>query len=670
MAGDPAQLTGGYVYDARIVDALRARGWSVEVIGLAGQFPAPDVVARAAFADALAALPAGTRVVVDGLVMGGLPEVIGAHRGRLRMVALVHHLLGDEHGVDAAQRAVFLRSEAAALALVGRIITTSAYTARRLADFVLLPIPIDVVEPGVDAAPLAAAEGAPARLLCVASVTARKGHEVLLAALAGLRDLGWQCDFVGSLSRDPVHAAQVEALIRRYQLDARVRLCGEQTPLELQRTYAEADVFVLASHYEGYGMVISEALARGLPVVATRGGALAETVPSGAGLLVPPGDAAALAAALRRVLVEPGLRRELRAGARRARLTLRAWADAAAGFEAALDAALEAVPDGKTDVAPGAPSAPAIFAHDLQTQAAHADATFSVDWLALRAAPDARARDAGLTVLAQQWLSARQQQRESLRLLDLGTGSGANPCFLAARLPGPQVWTLFDHDVALLERAAARSADWRDLDGRPVDIHVVKGDLARLGAEDLAGVDLLTASALLDLVDAGWLERLALGCRQAACAVLITLSVDGCWRLSGGDGGYEESEDDAFVRSAFNAHQRGDKGVGGALGPDAAPMLAALLTAQGYAVRLAPSPWRLHMSDAGEQALAKALLEGWRKAAQAQCAAAAARIDAWYARRCESVLDPAVRLEVGHVDLLALPAAGFVSGGFDASAVE
>ncbi|PKO52778.1 MAG: glycosyl transferase family 1, partial [Betaproteobacteria bacterium HGW-Betaproteobacteria-21] len=155
VAGDPAQLTGGYVYDARIVDGLRARGWSVEVIGLAGRFPAPDAVAREAFADALAALPAGTRVVIDGLVMGGLPEVVGAHCRRLRMVALLHHLLGDEHGVDAAQRAAFLRSEAAALVQVGRIIATSAYTARRLADFVPRPIPIDVVEPGVDAAPLA-----------------------------------------------------------------------------------------------------------------------------------------------------------------------------------------------------------------------------------------------------------------------------------------------------------------------------------------------------------------------------------------------------------------------------------------------------------------------------------------------------------------------------------
>lgn len=341
VAGDPAQLTGGYVYDARIVDGLRTRGWTVAVIGLNGRFPAPDAIARAAFAAALAALPAGALVVVDGLVTGGLPEVVAAHRGRLRMIALVHHPLADESGLDTEQRAAFLRSEAAALAQVDRIVATSAFTARRLADFGLPAIPIDVVEPGVDGAALAPAEGQPPRLLCVASVIPRKGHDVLVEALAGLGDLRWSCDCVGSLSRDPDHVARVRALIHSHRLDARIRLCGEQGTDVLPRSYADADLFVLASHYEGYGMVISEAIARGLPVVTTTGGALAATLPPGAGLQVPPGDAAALGAALRRVCEQPGLRQALRDGARRARTLLRGWPAAAASFERVVDGAAQ-----------------------------------------------------------------------------------------------------------------------------------------------------------------------------------------------------------------------------------------------------------------------------------------------------------------------------------------
>jgi len=667
VAGDPAQLTGGYLYDARIVDGLRGRGWTVDVIALDGCFPAPDAVARAAFGAALARIPTGTLVVIDGLALGGLPEVAAAQRGRLRMVALVHHPLADERGLDEAQRVHFERSEASALNAVDRIITTSAFTARRLGDFDLAPVPIEVVEPGTDSAPLAAADGhqlcQPPRLLCVASVTPRKGHDVLVAALAGVRELRWQCDCIGSLERDRDHAARVAELIHAHGLDRRIRLHGEQGADALHTAYAHADLFVLPSRYEGYGMVIGEALARGLPVVTTTGGALAETVPADAGLLVPADDAVALGAALRRVLEQPELQRALRVGARRARAVLRSWPEAVAGFERVLEACAAGDHFGvNPGINPGADHSGDLSddgGDTVRPAGAHAEAVFSADWLALRAAADARARDGGLSARARQWLSVRKRPRTPLRLLDLGTGSGANPAFLACRLPGPQAWTLLDHDPALLARAFARGAQWRDQDGRAVEVRTVRADLGELGVADLAGFDLVTASALIDLVDAGWTERFARACREVGAAVLITLSVDGTWALTGADA----DEDDDFVRTAFNAHQRGDKGVGGALGPDAAPVLAAALGALGYEVQLAPSRWRLHMAAADERALALVLMEGWRDAACAQCPTAAARIEAWYQRRRRDMDKTALVVEVGHFDLLALPPGEECAGG-------
>ena len=337
VVGDPGQRTGGYRYDACIVDGLRALGWMVEVMGLAGRFPVPDEVAWKALDRTLTDLPDDSRVVIDGLAMGGLPDVIQTHAGRLRIIALVHHPLADESDIGSVQRMLFLRSEAEALAAVAAVVCTSAFTARRLLDFGVPSARISVVVPGVQAAPVAAGGHHPLRMLCVATITPRKGHDVLVAALQRLGELDWECVCIGSLLRDPLHAQRVARQIHDAGLNDRVRLYGEMADGELAGAYAAADCFVLASHYEGYGMVITEALARGLPVVCTRGGALAETLPPEAGLLVAVDDVEALADALRRMIEDPALRQGLREGACKARDGLRDWADAAAEFARVLD---------------------------------------------------------------------------------------------------------------------------------------------------------------------------------------------------------------------------------------------------------------------------------------------------------------------------------------------
>lgn len=337
VPGPLDQRTGGYIYDRRIVEGLRAAGWTVRVHELAGSFPLVDATARAAAAQVMASdQPRG--LVIDGLA---LPAFTGLLEARPQpWVALVHHPLALETGLRAAEAATLADLERCLLPLAARIVVTSPQTRRDLAAYGILPAKIGVVLPGTEPAPLAAGSGGPGvALLCVASLTARKGHLVLLEALASLADLPWQLTCVGSDQRDPAVAAEIRAALARLGLAERVRLVAEQAPAALAQYYANADLFVLASYHEGYGMVLAEALAHGLPIVATAAGAVPETVPTSAGRLVPPGDATALAAVLRQVLGDPAELARLAAGARLARRDLPDWPAAARGFAAELDQA-------------------------------------------------------------------------------------------------------------------------------------------------------------------------------------------------------------------------------------------------------------------------------------------------------------------------------------------
>lgn len=295
---------------------------------------------------------------------------------------------------------------------------------------------------------------------------------------------------------------------------------------------------------------------------------------------------------------------------------------------------------------------------DADAAPRHPDACFDADWLALRAAADRAARAPRLEALAAAWLQGRRRRHPQapLRLMDLGCGSGANARHLAPRLPGPQQWTLVDHDTGLLERARTLGADLRDGQGAKPQVDTRCRDLGTLAAPALADTDLVCASAVLDLMPASWLVRLADACTSTGCALLITLSVDGTWRFLTHGSAEPPVPDDAFVRDAFNAHQRRDKGLGAALGPDAAPALAALLAARGFDVETAASPWRLDLAAPPQAALACALIDGWRDAATAQCPHAAARIAAWHARRSAQCAARGKEvLEVGHLDLFASP---------------
>jgi glycosyltransferase involved in cell wall biosynthesis len=338
LPGSLDDLTGGTLYDRRIVDGLRAQGRAVAVHVLEASFPQPTPAALAGADGVLAGLPDDAATVIDGLAFGAMPEIAARHAARLRLVALVHHPLALETGLDAALAERLRASETAALRHARRVVVTSPHTARLLAGFDVPAERIRVVEPGTDPAPLAIGSGGdgPLRLLSIGTVTPRKGHLLLVEALGRLRHLDWRLDCVGSLGRDPATVAALRARIAALGLGERVRLLGELPPAALEPHYARADLFVLASLFEGYGMAYAEALARGLPVLGTTGGAIAETVPAEAGLLVPPGDVDALHDALAGLLTDTELRRDLAAGAARARARLPDWPAAAARFADAL----------------------------------------------------------------------------------------------------------------------------------------------------------------------------------------------------------------------------------------------------------------------------------------------------------------------------------------------
>ena len=633
VAGDPNQRTGGYIYDAHIVDALREQGLSVDVVGLEGRFPQADDTAKRALASALDTLADGERVIIDGLAMGALPDVVARHTDRLDITSLLHHPLGDEQGLSSEEQQQLHRSELTGLAEVARIIVTSRFTARRLSELASdysLPItaPITVVEPGVAHAPVspAPAAGDTIRLLCVATLTPRKGQDVLVKALARVASEQWQCDCYGGV-RDTAFSASVQQLIDEHRLAERITLHGECDADTLEAAYQHAHALVLPSWYEGYGMVVTEALAHGLPVITTTGGALRDTLPEGAGISVAPGDADALGAAIDNFCSNEALRTELRAGVALARGELNDWQAAGVEFAKALK--------------------------DEGTAELTAGSQFAASWLTLREAVDGHARSEALVSRLDAWLASCEAP---VTLADLGCGRGSNVQFLAPRLSGAQRWALFDHDDALLREARRRAMPLHDATGQPLQVETHCTSLATLEHPALQAADVVSASALIDLVSQPWVDMLAQQCAAHRQALLVSLSVTGEWCFTDRDQQPIDDPEDRFVLGLFNAHQQRDKGLGEALGGEAHRALYHALAAQGYDVEEASTPWRLAAGSHAYQPLVSSLINGWAEAATEQAPDAAMRIAEWRTARLDAVERGQIGVWVGHRDLLALPA--------------
>lgn len=327
---DPTRPSGGNTYDRHLCGELGAHGWSVRERAVAGFWGRPDAASFAALEEGMREIPDDAVVLLDGLIASTAPEVLVPQASRLRLIVLVHMPLGHRPPDDDARR-----REREVLDTATATVTTSAWSRRRLIELHDLPAHrVHVAEPGAAAGEPASGTEAGGALLCVGAVTFEKGHDILLEALESIAALPWHCTCVGSLDRD---LAFVEGL-RRRSLDAglgeRVSFAGPRTGADLDRTYASADLLVHASRAETYGLVVTEALARGLPVIAADVGGLAEALGEGAGgtrpgLLVAPEDPVALAGALSAWLGDAALRARLRRAAGERRESLPRWSTTA-----------------------------------------------------------------------------------------------------------------------------------------------------------------------------------------------------------------------------------------------------------------------------------------------------------------------------------------------------
>ncbi len=295
---------------------------------LPGSFPTPHDSALAETDVILSALPDGSTVLVDGLAFGVMDELASRHATRLKLVALCHHPLALETGLTPAAAQILQQSEQAALAAAVAVVVTSNVTQKILIDdFNVVRAKISVAIPGTEPQKFAVCKGDPPVLLSVATLTQRKAHNVLIAALASLSHLPWVARFVGGLEFDPAWVARLQQQVVDNSLTDRIHFLGAIA--DPRDEYQHADIFVLPSLYEGYGMVFAEALAFGLPIIGARAGAVPEVVPPDAGILVAPGDVEALANALRQMLTQPVFRASMQEGAQRAAAQLPRWSDTA-----------------------------------------------------------------------------------------------------------------------------------------------------------------------------------------------------------------------------------------------------------------------------------------------------------------------------------------------------
>lgn len=337
VPGALTRTTGGTIYDRRVIEALRASGHAVQHVELPDSYPDPTPADEEHSRALLAALGPDRPVVIDGLALGAMaPATLAALTAPL--IAMVHHPLAMETGVSPARAAALRAQEAANLRRAAAVIVPSPHTGRLLAaDYGVPADRISVALPGTEPPDPVRAPVAPPLILTVGSLAPRKGHDTLLDALALVADLQWQAEILGA-TLDPVHA---DRLLRRraaLALGPRVSFVGAVGPDRLTRAYRAATLFALATRYEGYGMVFAEAMLHGLPIVACATGAVPDTVPPQAGLLVPPDDPPALAAALRHLLTDAAARQTMAAAATRHGTTLPRWPDTARVFSRVLAA--------------------------------------------------------------------------------------------------------------------------------------------------------------------------------------------------------------------------------------------------------------------------------------------------------------------------------------------
>ena len=584
--GDPDQRTGGYLYNARIASALRGQGIDVVMHALNGPWPWPNVSHR----QQLNKVPNDAVVIADGLLWPGLQaEERQELCGRCKVWVVMHSLFDKEDvGNDAAMNA-----ELSALREAHGWFATSQRTARLLNERLGGP-PGSIVIPGTDSSPRASeTRGGPARLLNVAHLIPRKNQLVLMEALSDLTDLDWILDVVGSTQRDAEYSLAVKERVHQLGLTERVVFHGEQPPERIDELYGAARALVHTADFEAYGMVLTEALCRGVPVISTPAGAL-DDLDTAMVRRIGVGDTKGLSEAVRSLLVSDSIEHIEPP-------RFPNWMDQAALLTRVLG---------------------------LQEEG------FSVDWLRMREPYDHRARSISL---AQQMAAVLGTETGTVMEMACGLGSGTR--FLSAVLPGVQ-WLLVDHDPQLLDAVD------KDMAETPIRYRTHQHDLRQLDGLDLS-IRGVTTQALLDLVSHDWLVQFADWLADKQVPLLAALSVDGRVDWTPSD------PRDVEVQHAFRTHQTWDRGFGPSPGPEAASVLKELLEARGFSVHLERTDWQIPASD---EDMMSSMVQGISSAALEAAKDAGVdpkRVTEWRAERMNAIGQ--VSLRVGHLDLLAIP---------------
>jgi len=324
IPGDLTTLTGGYIYDARVIGELEKSGYNVNHIALPSRFPFPTPADMAMTFDLLSDIPDDCPVIIDGLAFGAMDPARVA-KMKCPILALVHHPLSHENGLRRTQAQQLYETEKQNLRHAAHIVVTSPHTATTLvSDFGVPNQNITIAVPGCDQPTTIGQPTQPPLILSVGNLVLRKGHDILLTALSKLTDLDWKCVIVGA-PLDPVCTSQLEALHRSLDLQSRVTFANGISPKSLQLFYQDASIFALATRYEGYGMVFNEALSYGVPSVSCDVGAVADTLPHEASRLVPPDSPDEFANALRDVLSDQTLHQRLSQAAINAGADLPGW---------------------------------------------------------------------------------------------------------------------------------------------------------------------------------------------------------------------------------------------------------------------------------------------------------------------------------------------------------
>ena len=336
--------TGGNVYNRAVIAELRTLGVDVRLQELDGPWPDGDASTHLALARALRSTAA---CLVDGIVACGSPDVIAAAVESGHSVTIVVHLpLGDEFGIGPARRQRYALLESRAVHAASGVLCSSRWAAAELVSRYGRD-DVGVAVPGVT--PAVASRGSQdsglPRLVGLASLTPTKDQLTLIRALAQLADLPWTADLIGSDRADPDYAALVRTEIVAAGLSERIMVHGVLVGEALDQKWAAADLLVLTSRVETYGLVVTEALARGIPAVVSAGTGAVEALQEGAtpdsaetpGTAVPAADPEGLAAVLRSWLTEPMLRRSWRQAALDRRDTLPGWQQTAEAVVAYLN---------------------------------------------------------------------------------------------------------------------------------------------------------------------------------------------------------------------------------------------------------------------------------------------------------------------------------------------